>query len=239
VLLTDGNETKGDALEFATKLKGSNISVDIKPFSQPVVNDVSLKSFVSPQVAYVGEQQQLVTDIHATSAGQGELLLYENDELIHREAVELTEGTNVFTYKHAATAEGLVKYEAVVQVGQDAIFENNKLTSVTMVQSEPHLLIVNGYETASPIAAALGSQSIAYDVVAPNSLPNELSSYLQYNAIIFDNVPGHLVGEAKIFVANSKASPFVSLPSVNSTRRVAFLGSIIPEASCKLCSIFV
>ena len=50
------------------------------------------------------------------------------------------------------TAEGLVKYEAVVQVGQDAIFENNKLTSVTMVQSEPHLLIVNGYETASPIA---------------------------------------------------------------------------------------
>lgn len=44
VLLTDGNETKGDALEFATKLKGSNISVDIKPFSQPVVNDVSLKA---------------------------------------------------------------------------------------------------------------------------------------------------------------------------------------------------
>ena len=44
VLLTDGNETKGDALEFATKLKGSNISVDVRPFSQPVVNDVSLKA---------------------------------------------------------------------------------------------------------------------------------------------------------------------------------------------------
>lgn len=208
VLLTDGNETKGDALEFATKLKGSNISVDVKTFSQPVVNDVSLKSFVSPQVAYVGEQQQLVTDIHATSASQGELLLYENDELIHREAIELTEGTNVFTYKHAATAEGLVKYEAVVQVGQDAIFENNKLTSVTMVQSEPHLLIVNGYETASPIGAALGSQSIAYDVVAPDSLPNELSSYLQYNAIIFDNVPGHLVGEAKMSVIEQAVKNF-------------------------------
>ncbi|KGR88564.1 VWA domain-containing protein [Lysinibacillus boronitolerans] len=208
VLLTDGNETKGDALEFASKLKGSNISVDVKTFSQPVVNDVSLKSFVSPQVAYVGEQQQLVTDIHATSAAQGELLLYENDELIHREAIELTEGTNVFTYKHAATAEGLVKYEAVVQVGQDAIFENNKLTSVTMVQSEPHLLIVNGYETASPIGAALGSQSIAYDVVAPDSLPNELSSYLQYNAIIFDNVPGHLVGEAKMSVIEQAVKNF-------------------------------
>jgi len=208
VLLTDGNETKGDALEFATKFKGSNISVDVVPFSQPVVNDVSLKSFVSPQVAYVGEQQQLVTEIQATAAGQGELLLYENDELIHREAVELAEGSNVFTYKHAATSEGLVKYEAVVQVGQDAIFENNKLTSVTMVESEPHLLIVNGYDTASPIAAALGSQSISHDVIAASSLPNELSSYLQYNAIIFDNVPGHLVGEAKMNVIEQAVKNF-------------------------------
>ena len=77
-----------------------------------------------------------------------------------------------------------------------------------MVQSEPHLLIVNGYETASPIAKTLGSQSIAYDVVAPKSLPNELSSYLQYNAIIFDNVPGHLVGEAKMSVIEQAVKNF-------------------------------
>ncbi|MGE6516794.1 VWA domain-containing protein [Lysinibacillus sphaericus] len=208
VLLTDANETQGDALAFATKLKGSNISVDVVPFSQAVANDVSLKSFVTPQVAYVGEQQQLVTEVNATAAGQGELLLYENDALIHREAVALAEGSNVFTYKHTATAEGLVKYEALVQVDQDAIFENNKLTSVTMVQSEPHLLIVNGYDTASPIAGALGTKSISYDLVDASSLPNELSSYLQYNAIIFDNVPGHLVGEAKMGVIEQAVKNF-------------------------------
>ncbi len=208
VLLTDGNETKGNALEFASKFKGSNISVDVVPFHQPVSTDVSLKSFVTPQVAYVGEQQQLVTEVHATAANKGELLLYENDKLVHREAVELAQGSNVFTYKHTATAEGLVKYEAVVQVEQDAIFENNKLTSITMVQSEPHLLIVNGYDSASPIAAALGRQSISFDVVDAQSLPNELSSYLQYNAIIFDNVPGHLVGEAKMNVIEQAVKNF-------------------------------
>lgn len=208
VLLTDGNETKGNALEFASKFKGSNISVDVVPFHQPVSTDVSLKSFVTPQVAYVGEQQQLVTEVHATAANKGELLLYENDKLVHREAVELAQGSNVFTYKHTATAEGLVKYEAVVQVEQDAIFENNKLTSITMVQSEPHLLIVNGYDSASPIAAALGKQSISFDVVDAQSLPNELSSYLQYNAIIFDNVPGHLVGEAKMNVIEQAVKNF-------------------------------
>ena len=80
VLLTDGNETKGDALEFASKFKGSNISVDVVPFNQPVAKDVSMKSFVTPQVAYVGEQQQLVAEINATVAERGELLLYENDK---------------------------------------------------------------------------------------------------------------------------------------------------------------
>lgn len=208
VLLTDANETNGNVREFMTKLKSSNISVDVVPFNRPVANDVSLKSFVSPQVAYVGEYQQLVTEINATATTQGELLLYENDALIHREAVELAEGSNVFTYKHAATAEGLVKYEALVQVGQDAIFENNKLTSVTMVQSEPKLLIVNGHETASPIAAVLGPNASSYDVVDARSLPNELSSYLQYNAIIFDNVPGHLVGEAKMGVIEQAVKNF-------------------------------
>lgn len=208
VLLTDGNETKGDVLEFATKLKGSTMSIDVVPFQQKVSNDVSLKSFVSPQVAYAGEQQQLVTEIYATEEGQGELLLYENDQLIHREAVVLTEGSNVFTYKHSMKSEGLVKYEAVVQVGEDAIYENNKLTSITMVQSEPRLLIVNGYDIASPIAAALGQQAIAHDVIAPESLPNDLSNYLQYNAIIFDNVPGHLVGEAKMLVIEQAVKNF-------------------------------
>ncbi len=40
------------------------------------------------------------------------------------------------------------------------------------------------------------------------SLPNELSSYLQYNAIIFDNVPGHLVGEAKMSVIEQAVKNF-------------------------------
>ncbi|GLC87651.1 VWA domain-containing protein [Lysinibacillus piscis] len=208
VLLTDGNETKGDVLAFATKLKGSNMSVDVVPFSQPIVHDVAVKGFETPQLAYVGEQQPLQTEIMATAAGEAELLLYENDQLIHQETVELVAGTNLFTYKHTATAEGLVKYEAVVQVGQDAMYENNKLTSVTMVQSEPRLLIVNGYDAASPIAAALGSQAIAYDVITPQHLPNELSSYLDYNAIIFDNVSGHLVGEAKMTVIEQAVKNF-------------------------------
>lgn len=208
VLLTDGNETTGDALSFAQKLKNSPLSIDVLPLSKKATTDVSIKSFVTPQVAYEGEAQQFITDIYSTTAQRGKLSLYENDALIHKETVDLTAGDNRFTYKHLATAEGLVKYEAIVEVAEDAIFENNKLTSVTMIQSAPRLLIVNGYEEGSNIARALGDKSLTFDVVTAKELPNELSSYLQYNAIIFDNVPGHVVGEAKMTVIEQAVKNF-------------------------------
>lgn len=134
-MLTDGLETKGNAQEQLTKLTESNVSIDVVQLSQNVAADVSVQSFTTPQVAYAGEQQQLVTEIKSTMATQGELYLYENDQLIHQEPVQLEEGANVFTYRYVGQAEGLVKYEALVQVDEDAIIENNKLTSVTMVQS--------------------------------------------------------------------------------------------------------
>ncbi|KGR75229.1 VWA domain-containing protein [Ureibacillus manganicus] len=208
VLLTDGLETKGNVVDQLVKLSGTNVSVDVVPLAKPFVSDVSIASFATPQIAYAGEEQQLVTEIKSTSTNEGVLYLYENDQLIYQEPISIEEGTNVFSYRHVGTAEGLVKYETVVQVSEDAILENNKLTSATMVQSSPRLLIVSDRETGSPIAEALGPNSIDYDVIPSVDLPNSLSSYLQYNAIIFDNIPGHRVGEAKMGVIEQAVKNF-------------------------------
>jgi len=208
VLLTDGLETKGNMSEQLTKLIDTNISIDVVQLMNTVEADVSVKSFNTPQVAYAGEQQQLVTEIESTTATSGELYLYENDQLIHQETVQIEEGTNVFTYRHIGKAEGLVKYEALIQITDDAIQENNKLTSVTMVQSTPRILIVSDREKGSPIATAIGTNSVDYDVIPSSELPSSLSSFLHYNAIIFDNIPGHLVGEEKMGVISQAVKNF-------------------------------
>lgn len=208
VLLTDGLQTKGEALESIAKMAGSKISVDVVPLSRDVAHDVAVRSFTTPQVSYQGEEQPLTAEIESTKDTTGELLLYENDQLIHREKVQLQEGKNVFTYRHKGSKEGLVKYEASIQTDEDAILENNKLTSVTIVQSAPRLLIVSNREEGSPIADFLNPSSIQFDEVAAEELPSSLSSILKYNAIIFDNVPGHLVGEAKMGVIEQAVKNF-------------------------------
>lgn len=208
VLLTDGLETKGDAAEQIMKLTDSNVSIDAVSLGQKIAPDVSVQSFTTPQVAYAGEQQQLVTEIESTTATPAELYLYENDKLLYQEEVQLEEGTNVFTHRHVGAADGLVKYEALIQVEEDAILENNKLTSVTMVQSTPRILIVSDREEGSSIAAAIGGDSVHYDVKSSAELPSSLSSFLHYNAIIFDNIPGHLVGEDKMAVIEQAVKNF-------------------------------
>lgn len=159
-------------------------------------------------MAYQGEEQTLVTEIESTTDTMGELLLYENDQLIFRETIQLEEGKNVFTYRHKGNKEGLVKYEAYIQTDEDAILENNKLTSITMVQSTPRLLIVSDREEGSPIADMLNPSSIQFEEVSAEELPSSLSYMLKYDAIIFDNVPGHLVGEAKMGVIEQAVKNF-------------------------------
>ncbi len=208
VLLSDGHETRGEVTNQLVKMANSNVSVDVVPLTKPFVSDVSVERFTTPQIVYAGEQQQIVTEINSTTAIEGVLNLYENDKLIYQENLQLEEGANVFTYRHIGEAEGLVKYEALFEVNEDAILENNKLTSVTMVQSAPRLLIVSDRDGESPIAKALGPNTIEYEVIPSIELPNSLSSYLQYNAIIFDNIPGHTVGEAKMGVIEQAVKNF-------------------------------
>jgi Ca-activated chloride channel homolog len=208
ILMTDGLQTKGEVLESITKIAGSKISVDVVPLGRKISNDVSIQSFTTPQVAYQGEEQTLVTEIESTTDTMGELLLYENDQLIFRETIQLEEGKNVFTYRHKGNKEGLVKYEAYIQTDEDAILENNKLTSITMVQSTPRLLIVSDREEGSPIADMLNPSSIQFEEVSAEELPSSLSYMLKYDAIIFDNVPGHLVGEAKMGVIEQAVKNF-------------------------------
>lgn len=207
VLMTDGLQTKGEVLESLTKIAGSNVSIDVVPMNKSITNDVSIQSFITPQIAYQGEQQQFGIEIESTEEVAGKLFLYENDRLIFQEDVHLEEGNNVFTYSHIGTQEGLIKYEAIIQTEEDAIIENNKLTSVTMVEGIPRLLIVSDREGGSPITNIIGS-SIEVDELTSDELPSSLSGMLRYNAIIFDNVAGHNVGEAKMGIIEQTVKNF-------------------------------
>lgn len=208
VLFTDGIETNGSVTDQLMKMTGSNVTVDVVELERISSDDVAITAFETPPVAFEGEQQQLNMQIESTKATNGEILLYQNDQLLSREQVSLEQGSNSFTFRNTSKGEGLLKYDAQVIVQGDALIENNKLTSVTNVESSPRLLVVTNEDATTNIPRVIDQEAIITDVISASSLPFDLSNYLAYDAIIFDNVPGHLVGEQKMNVIEQAVKNF-------------------------------
>ena len=208
VLLSDGLENSGSVSDQLSRMAGSHVEIDTVVLNRPQTDDVAITSFETPPVAFEGEQQQLIVQVESTKAVTGELLLSQNDEFLSKQSVQIEPGSNTFTLRHATAGEGLLKYQVQLNVTGDALLENNQLTSVTMVESAPKLLVVSGDTLTSPVPTYIDQNVIQTDSIPASNLPHDLSNYLSYDAVIFDNVPGYQVGEDKMAVIEQAVKNF-------------------------------
>lgn len=207
VLLSDGNETNGSIKSFETDLKERGIEVDTLLMSGQDDEDVALIDFQTPTTAFEGESHTLQVHVQSAIETDATLAIQLNDQQVLSEPVTLTQGENVFTFSNKTDAKGPLVYKATIQRENDAVIQNNELASLTMVEDSPHVLIVSP-EGDSPIPSFVDASGLTVVSIDSASLPTDLASYATYNAIIFDNVPGHQVGEAKMTVIEQAVKQF-------------------------------
>lgn len=189
VLLTDGQETSGSFLKEAQLLQTMNVSVDVVPLPSKVSRDAAISAFKVPAQLKEGEKYQLSISVESTHQAPAELLVYEDDALIAQQAVELVQGANTYLLDAVATSSGMKQYRAVIKMEADSEPQNNNGYSFSRVDGPAGVLIVEGTPNSSHnIEAALSSSYIAYRTISPVELSYELAAYVQYDAIIFNNV---------------------------------------------------
>ncbi|KZE38300.1 hypothetical protein AV656_05110 [Bhargavaea cecembensis] len=208
VVLSDGRETRGDALGYIRSQLPAGVTVDAAVMAAPDSEDASVSSFTVPSSGRKGESQQLEVTVGATAAAAARLVLFRNDEPIAERDIDLAEGENRFTFSEVQAEEGLVKYEAQVIMEGDNIQENNRMTAVTEIEGPPRVLIADTSDAPSPLGELIGKSGVFAQTVHADKLPQDLSSYLQYDAVIFDNVPGHRVGEQRMKVIEQAVKTF-------------------------------
>lgn len=208
VVLSDGRETMGDALEYIRSQLPAGVTVDTALFAAPESEDVSVSSFTVPATGRKGESQQLEVTVRATDSATARLVLFRNDRPIAERNIDLAVGENKFSFIDVQSAEGLVKYEAQVMMEGDGIQENNRMAAVTEIEGPPRILIADTAGNPSPLGNLIGKSGVIVQTIHAENLPHDLSSYLQYDAVIFDNVPGHLVGEDRMTVIHQAVRTF-------------------------------
>lgn len=190
VLLSDGNETLGRAIDEARVALANNAPVDVVPLRTPYTNEACLESVLAPQRVKVGEPFEIRIVLTALARGSGTLVVHRNRQLFGEREVKFGPGKNVYRLRQSIEEAGLCTYDIVLVSEDDELVENNRAMGFTYVEGEPRVLYCTADITsdgALPEALAKGHMNVA--TAGPSGVPAAMADIIQYDAVIFSSIP--------------------------------------------------
>ncbi|MEO0511889.1 MAG: VWA domain-containing protein [Planctomycetota bacterium] len=217
VLVTDGNETTGDALAAARRLSsragggdvGGSFPVDVVPIAYRVGSETIVESVDAPPRARPGELVTVRVTLNSTAGTSGVLKLYRGGTLLDAvgdppgggRRVRVGAGKSPVLLDVVLPDARLHRFEAVftpdVVAGQpagDRFADNNRGEAFTVSPGEGSVLVVDGVSGGDPtgpgatLARALEGGGNRVSVVAPSGVPADLIGLQPYDLVFLQNV---------------------------------------------------
>jgi Mg-chelatase subunit ChlD len=189
IILTDGKQTIGDALESARQVAAQGVRIDaILLETGTVGKEVQVNKINLPETLYVGEEFELVVEIESNYKADAVLRLFDEQELKTVQNISLQEGINKFVFTDVATAPGVKNYRVEIETKEDDILRNNRMYSYIRVLGTPRLLIIDGTGNESHEFVKILGDTANYDVVSPRMAPTTLENLRKYESVVMMNV---------------------------------------------------
>ncbi len=204
VLVTDGNETTGDALIAAQASASDQIPIDVFPIRYRYRSEVMVdRVLVAPQ-AHVGEALRVRVVLRATEPVSGTLRLYARGGgrqfLVGEKPVRLVRvaGTTgdivhaedfIFDVTEPQFYEFLAQFEPD-DPAADRIAANNTLTSFSYVRGQAKVLLVaREPKEANLLQQVLAAEQFEVRLIRPPELPARHSELYAYDLVVLNDVP--------------------------------------------------
>ncbi len=189
-LLSDGNETRGDALAAAKRCAAHGIRVYTVPYEADNKTEVLLEDLRVPAEVKKGQSFSIAAVAHADAATQAHFILYRDGFKVREQDMELVAGANTLTFEEKAPGDGLTKYELHVRADKDFYADNNVSSGIVYAAGEPKILLLEGDEReARYLARALEAEDIRVEVREGKGMPGRLEELAAFDAVIYSDVP--------------------------------------------------
>lgn len=192
VLLTDGNETEGNAQNAALVAATENIEIDVVALQTAAPEaEVLVLETLTPGEVKIGEPFNMRIVIESRKAASGTLVIDREGEPIKRVPVQLTPGKNVVVVPIQTDREGFHRYRAVLEASPDGDPRNNLGRAFVRVQGKPRVLLAEG-GTPDPTRAlerALKANNLEVTRVTPATFPARAEDLQNYDAILLHDFP--------------------------------------------------
>src|SRR5437667_5571504 len=199
VLLSDGQQNLGDALQEAQLLQQEGIRLDIVPLPGYQGAEARIDGLDAPALLRSNERFLLHTKIFSNVAQPATLRLYLDQSLLFQLPTRLSIGAQEIDFRLLAPPPGFHTFRVTLEAAQDTILANNEAAAYVNVEGPPHVLIIEGTPgEGHNIISALQATKIQVTVGTPNDVPITLDGLAGYSSVVLADVPAVLLGTARM-----------------------------------------
>jgi len=193
VIYSDGNETRGSALEEAKLAQAAGIAVDVVPLIIGGTNEVRLREVSVPNRVDADEPFRLRVVAQAEQDCEATLRVFQRlkggKRLLRAQEVTLQEGDNTFLLTQELQTPGFYEYEATIESAADTIPANNEGRSFTVIHGEPTVLYVEADpENSIYLEPALKAEGLTVVQATPGEIPTSLAQFQNFDAVVLSDV---------------------------------------------------
>lgn len=201
VLLSDGQQNLGDALQEAQLLQQEGIRLDVVPLPTFTGPEARIDDLSAPTELRTNERFLLHTRLFSSVAQQVTLRLYLDQTLLLQQSLHLVVGNQDVSFSVMAPPAGFHTFRITLDAPFDTISQNNEAAAFVNVQGPPHVLVIEGKPDAGHnIVAALQATHINVTLGTPADVPFTLDQLAGYSTVVLADVPAVELGPTRMQV---------------------------------------
>jgi len=195
VLISDGQETKGDLVAAANVAASSGVEISTRTLGVASGDETLVSEVRAPARAREGEAVDVGVTIGSTRGGAAQVRLFADGNLLAEQDVTLKAGDNPFTFTVAQPGTGFHRFRAEVKAAADTFYQNNTASAFTDVKGRARVLLLEGSpDEGANLGAALRASGYLVDTFAADRAPANLAELVNYDAIVLVDVPAEALG---------------------------------------------
>jgi uncharacterized membrane protein len=199
VLLTDGNDTSGQAAAGAARLAAQGVELFTVPLHNESTPEVLVEKVDVPRRLKSGEPFDLTAHIRSNVVTTAKVKLYQNQFLIEQRDMDLKPGDNEFRAPNLTPDGNFITYEVEVLPAQDTVAENNRASATASLRGEPKVLLVDSDENnARALAGVLQKEKISVETRGLSGLPKTLEDLQQFDLFLLSDVSSLNLGREQM-----------------------------------------
>ncbi|RRR70149.1 MAG: VWA domain-containing protein [Candidatus Viridilinea halotolerans] len=191
VLLSDGGENEGHAMESVRLAAARGVPVDVVALALATGDAEALVASVqAPVYAREGQAATLLSTVESSVAQQALVRLIGDGGVLQEKVVALEAGVTQVPFQVELSGSGFQRFRVQIEPEIDGRLQNNEAATLINVAGPPRVLLIAATRAdAQPLAAALAATNVNTELLAPEALPTTPLALTSYDAVVLVNTP--------------------------------------------------